>query len=71
MEARPRRESDAFTSPITVAKQNRDFEPAERWESPWPSLPEPLPVESAGFETTIALRERDRWQRLVREQESA
>jgi len=66
------------TPPVPVAgppvatRQPLSPEPAAAvWVSPWPTLPDPAPADDSEFEVTLALNERDRWARLLKEQESA
>jgi hypothetical protein len=78
--AEPGSDGDARPSlrrPTEIRPQVVDLESSRQWQrhlveypSPWPSLPDDHAGEAA-VEIATALRQRDRWLRLMREQENA
>jgi hypothetical protein len=48
-----------------------ELSPRGEWVSPWPTLPDSIAADDESVDPATAFRARDRWTRLLREQESA
>ena len=59
------------SEPFEPRTQPSEWSPRSEWVSPWPTLPDSFAAGDESADPATALRARDRWTRLMREQESA